>query len=115
MNTLMMVADTSAGAGGGGGGLGAMLFPMILVFGIFYFMMIRPQQRREKERIKTISEIRAGERIIFSGGLIGTVTEVREHTFLVEIANKVNIEIARGAVGKVLAKDEAPSLEEKRR
>ena len=115
MNTLMMVADASAGAGGGGGGgMGAMLFPMLLVFGIFYFMMIRPQQRREKERQKTISELRAGERVMFSGGLIGTITEVREHTFLVEIANKVNIEIARGAVGRVLAKDEAPSLDDRK-
>jgi len=114
MNTLMMVADASAGAGGGGGGLGAMLFPMLLVFGIFYFMLFRPKQRQEKEHQKMISELRAGERIMFSGGLIGTITEVREHTFLVEIAHKVNIEIARGAVGKVLTKDEAPSLSERK-
>ena len=109
MNTLMMVAQ--AEGGGGMGGMGGMLLPMVLIFGIMYFMMIRPQQRKEKERQKTISELRAGERIMFSGGLIGTVTEVRQHTFMVEVANKVNIEIARGAVGQVLAKDEAPVVD----
>jgi preprotein translocase subunit YajC len=110
MNTMMMVAQ----GGGGLGGIGGMLFPMLLVFAIFYFMLMRPQQRKEKERQKTISELRAGERIMFSGGLLGTVSEVRDHTFLVEIAPKVNIEIARGAVARVLTKDEAPSLDERR-
>ena len=87
---------------------------MVIMIGLFYFMLIRPQRRKEKERIKTIAEIRAGERIIFSGGLLGTVTEVREHTFIVEIAPKVNIEIARAAVGRVLGKDEAPVLDERK-
>jgi preprotein translocase subunit YajC len=111
MNTLMMVAQTEGG--GGMGGMGGMLLPMILIFGIMYVMLIRPNQRKEKERQKTISELRAGERIMFSGGLIGTVTEVRQHTFVVEVAPKVNMEIARGAVGQVLAKDEAPIVSNK--
>ena len=109
MNTLMMVAQ----AGGDAGGLGGsnFLVMMVLMIGLFYFMMIRPQQRKEKERQRTISELRAGERIMFSGGLIGTVSEVRPHTFMVEVAHKVNIEIARGAVGQVLQKDEAPVVD----
>ena len=91
-----------------------MLLPMVLVFGIFYFMMIRPQQRKEKERRKTISELRAGQRVMFGGGLIGTVTEVREHTFLVEVAPKVSIEIVRGAVSRVLQTDEKPVLDDRK-
>ena len=91
-----------------------MLLPMILVFGIFYFMLLRPRQRQEKAHAKMISELRAGERVMFSGGLIGKVTEVREHTFLVEVAPKVNIEIARASVGKVLGSDETPSLDERK-
>ena len=111
MNTLMMVAQA---AGGGMGDMSNFMIVMLLMVGLFYFMMIRPQQRREKQRQKTITELRAGERIIFSGGLIGTVAEVREHTFLVEIAPKVNIEIARAAVGRVLGKDEAPVMDERK-
>jgi len=85
----------------GAAGLGGMLIPMVLVFGIFYFMMIRPQQRKEKERLRMITELRAGQKVVFAGGLIGTVVEARESTFLVEIAPKVSVEIARGAVSRV--------------
>ncbi|MEI6645693.1 MAG: preprotein translocase subunit YajC [bacterium] len=115
MNTLMMMAQAGAPAQQGGlAGMGSMLLPMVLVFGIFYFMMIRPQQRKEKERMKTISELRAGQRIIFGGGLIGTVTEVREHTFMVELSSKVSVEIVRAAVSRVLQNDEKPVLDDRK-
>jgi preprotein translocase subunit YajC len=115
MQTLMMMAQASAPAQQGGlAGMGGMLLPMVLVFGIFYFMMIRPQQRKEKERMKTISELRAGQRIIFGGGLIGTVTEVREHTFMVEVSSKVSVEIVRAAVSRVLQSDEKPVLDDRK-
>lgn len=86
-----------------------MLIPMALLFGIFYFMLIRPQQRKEKDRRKLIENLKTGERVMFSGGIIGTVTNVKEHTFIVKIAENVKIEIARGAVTKVLEKGEKPS------
>jgi len=115
MHTLMMMAQGAAPAQQGGlAGMGGMMLPMILVFGIFYFMMIRPQQRKEKERMKTISELRAGQRVMFAGGIIGTVAEVREHTFLVEVAPKVSLEIARGAVSRVLQTDEKPVLDDRK-
>lgn len=83
-----------------------MLVPMILIFGIFYFMMIRPQQRKEKERQRQISELRAGQRVAFAGGFIGKVTECKEHTFMIEIANGVIVEVVRGAITKTLSEDE---------
>ena len=86
----------------GGGGMMGMLIPMLLIFGLFYFMMIRPQQRKEKERQKMIAELRAGQRVLFAGGLLGTVVEARPYTFLIEIATGVRIEVARGAVSRVL-------------
>lgn len=96
----------------GAGGLGGMLVPMILIFGLFYLMMIRPQQRKEKERRQMISELRAGERVLFSGGLLGTLTEVRENTFIVEIAPKVTVEVVRDAVSRVLTEGEKPVAEQ---
>ena len=110
----MMAQATAPAQQGGLAGMGGMLLPMVLVFGIFYFMMIRPQQRKEKERMKTISELRAGQRIIFGGGLIGTVTEVREHTFMVEVSSKVSVEIVRAAVSRVLQSDEKPVLDDRK-
>ncbi|MBQ9431628.1 MAG: preprotein translocase subunit YajC [Kiritimatiellae bacterium] len=104
MNTLLLIAQAGQPAAAGSGF--GMLIPMILVFGIFYFILIRPQQRKEKERLKMISELRVGQRIVFGGGFIGTVVEARENTFMVEIAPKVAVEIARGAVNRVIPEGE---------
>ena len=71
---------------------------MVLMFAVFYFLMIRPQQRREKERKEQIASMRAGTKVLFCGGMIGTVSEVRENTFLVEVAKGVVVEVARAAV-----------------
>ena len=109
MNVGTMMAQA---APQGAAGMGGMLLPMVLVFGIFYFMMIRPQQRKEKERLRMIAELRAGQRVVFAGGLIGTIVEARDATFLVEIAPKVSVEVARGAVSRVLKDGEAATLEE---
>ncbi len=83
----------------GGGMMGFM--PIILLFGIFYFMMIRPQQRKEKERQRMISELRAGRKVSFAGGLVGTIVEAKEQTFVIESAGST-VEVARGAVAAVV-------------
>jgi preprotein translocase subunit YajC len=80
-----------------------MMLPMLLILAIFYFMMIRPQQRKEKERRKMIDELRAGAQIIFAGGLKGTITEAKEQFFMVEIAPGTVIEVARSAVQSVIS------------
>lgn len=107
-----IVAQQTAPAPGAGG-LGAFL-PFLLIIAIFYFMMIRPQQRKEKERKRQIEELRAGARILFAGGLIGRITEARESIFKVEIADGVEVEIARGAVIRPLKDGEVASLDEAR-
>lgn len=108
--TGWMVAQAAPAAGAAGSGMG-MMIPMILLFGIFYFILIRPQQRKEKERLKMISELRAGQKVLFAGGFIGTITEAREHTFLIEIAPKVVVEISRNAVSQVVPEGEAAKTE----
>ena len=80
---------------------------IVLLFAVFYFLMIRPQQRREKERKEQIAALRAGAKVIFCGGMIGTISEVRESTFLIEIAKGVSVEVARGAVERPIP-DSAP-------
>lgn len=83
------------------GGMGG-LFPIIILFGIFYFMLIRPQQRKEKERQKMIAALRAGRRVSFAGGLIGTIVEAKDETFVIEICAGTTVEVARGAVAAAL-------------
>ena len=99
--TMFLIAQ----AEGAGGGMG-MMIPMVLIFAIFYFLMIRPQQRKDKERKKQIEALVSGKRIVFAGGIIGVIKETKEATFKVEIANGVVVEIARGAVNRVLEEGE---------
>ena len=110
MNAGLMMAAQAAPQGAAG--MGGMLIPMVLVFGIFYFMMIRPQQRKEKERLRMIAELRAGQRVVFAGGFIGTISEAKDTTFLVEIAPKVVVEIARAAVSRVLKEGDPATLDD---
>ncbi|MGN0891380.1 MAG: preprotein translocase subunit YajC [Candidatus Spyradenecus sp.] len=91
------------------GGLGGMLIPMLLLFGVAYFMMIRPQQRKEKERQKMISELRAGKRVVFAGGLIGTIAEAKEQTFVIELCPGTKVEVARAAVSSVVEEAAQPA------
>ena len=102
MNLLFCDAAPAATQPGGMG----MMIPMLLILAIFYFMMIRPQQRKEKERRKMIEELRAGAKIVFAGGLMGTIQEATEKTFKVEIAPGTTIEIARSCVSAVIPAEE---------
>ena len=103
MNSMLMLCDAAAPAAtqSAGGGM-SMMIPMLLILAIFYFMMIRPQQRKEKERRKMIEELRAGAKVVFAGGLMGTIQEATEKTFKVEIAPGTVIEIARSCASGVV-------------
>ena len=111
MNSMILFAqaaqEAAKPAAQQAGGM-SMLVPMLLIFAIFYFMMIRPQQRKEKERRKMIDELRAGAKVVFAGGFIGTIKESREKTFLIEIASGVSVEVARASVTGI-AEEPAPA------
>ena len=84
--------------------------PMMLIFvALFYFMMIRPQQRKDKERRKQLENLRAGVKVSFGGGIIGVIDEVKDATFRVKIAENTVIEIARGAVAAILSDPNTPA------
>jgi preprotein translocase subunit YajC len=108
----LFITAMMGGASGKGGDPMTMIMPMLIIFGIFYFMLIRPQQRKEKERRAMIDEVKTGDKILFSGGIMGSVTNTKESTLVIKIADGVKIEIARGAVVRVLDKNEKVSVEE---
>ncbi|MDD4872804.1 MAG: preprotein translocase subunit YajC [Kiritimatiellae bacterium] len=115
MNEALILFAMAAPQGGSqpqGGNPLAMFLPMIIIFAIFYFMLIRPQQRREKERTKLISEIKSGDKVMFSGGILGIVSNVKDSTFTVKVADNVKLEVARGAVMKVIDKDDKITTED---
>ncbi len=110
--TLAM-GNPSGGPQGQGGGAGLMIGYMLIIFALFYFMMIRPQAKKEKERKRLLESIKAGDRVLFCGGMIGTIANVKDQVYVVKIAENVKVEVARGAVLRVLEKDESPGEVEK--
>jgi preprotein translocase subunit YajC len=84
----------------GGGGFG-FLVPMLLVFGVFYLLLIRPQQKKQRQLQATIAQLKAGDKVITTGGVIGVITAVRDTSFLIRSADKSMLEIARSAVAGV--------------
>lgn len=85
------------------GGMGALagLLPMVLIIVVFYVLLIRPQQKRQRELQQTISQLKAGDRIITTGGIVGVITTVRDTSFLIRSADKSILEIAKSAVAGI--------------
>jgi preprotein translocase subunit YajC len=77
------------------------LLPMLLIIGVFYMLLIRPQQKRQRELQETISQLKAGDRVVTTGGLIGTITSVRDTSFLIRSGEKSILEISRSAVAGI--------------
>ena len=95
----------TGGAGGGGGGLGAFL-PLIIIFAIFYFLLIRPQQRKAKQHKQLLSELRKGDKVVSSGGLHGVITGLSDDVLTVEISPKVRVKMSRGSISGVIRRAE---------
>ncbi|MFH1369246.1 MAG: preprotein translocase subunit YajC [Elusimicrobiota bacterium] len=76
--------------------------PLIIIFVIFYFLLIRPQSKKQKEHQKMLNAVKKDDRIITSGGIYGTVTAVREGIIEVKIAEGVKVQLAKSAVGSVI-------------
>ncbi|WP_140909093.1 preprotein translocase subunit YajC [Cognatiluteimonas lumbrici] len=99
------MAQAAGQAPGGlfGGGLGGLLFPIILI-AIMYFLMIRPQMKRQKEHRAMLEKLGNGDEVITNGGVAGVVREIGEHFVSVEIADNVRIRVQKGAIANVLPK-----------
>lgn len=98
-------AQTAAPAGGSD--MIVQFLPLILIFVVFYFLLIRPQQKKMKEHKAMLSAIRRGDRVVTGGGIIGIVTKVGpEDELTVEIAENVRVRCVRSTVNLVLAKTE---------
>ena len=99
-----------AGAQDGGGMLG-MIWPMLLIFAVMYFLMIRPQRKRDKNQREMRSKLEVGDEIITIGGIIGRVVSMREDSLVIETgSDRSKIRITRGAVQQNnTVRDETPS------
>ncbi len=102
INTAFAMGQHSGSQGGAAGGFTAFV-PLILMFVIFYFLLIRPQQKKAKEHRNMIDNLKKGDRVITSGGIHGTITSLSDTSVSLEIAEKVKIKLARGNIGALLS------------
>ena len=94
-----------SGQDGGAGIMGnIVLFGSIIL--IFYFMIIRPQQKRQKERQQMVDSMKKGDKIVTAGGIHGTIVGVEDKTVLVQIADNVKVKIERSTVGNIMKEAE---------
>ena len=92
-----------------GGGM-SMIIMMVVLFGLMYFMMIRPQAKRQKEHRALIAGLAKGDEVVTNGGIAGRVDEVGETFITVEIASNVKVKVQKGAVQQVLPKGSLKSV-----
>ena len=100
VTVLAMSAPPAQGAGSGASPLLSFL-PLILIFVVFWFLIIRPQKKQQDQRRKMLEAVQRGDRVLTSGGIYGTVKDVKGDVLVITIAENVKVEIAKGAVTAV--------------
>lgn len=114
----MFIAPAYAQAAGGSGAGSAFsaFIPIILIFVVFYFLLIRPQQKRMKDHQAMLNAVRRGDKVVTNGGIVGTVTKVLtdERELQIEIAENVRIRVKQDMLSSVASKSEpAPANDDK--
>jgi len=98
---MAWAADAPSGQAGGPSALTSFL-PIILIFAVMYFLMIRPQQKKQKEHQSMLQAIQKGDKVQTNGGIIGTVTGQDQETLTVEIAPQVRVKVGRSFVARII-------------
>jgi preprotein translocase subunit YajC len=102
----LLLAQAPASSPGAGSGLISML-PFVFIFVIMYYVMLRPQMRRQKEAAKLVSSLKTGDRVVTTSGIHGLISNVKETTVIVKVADNVKLEMEKTAVTNVLKTNDA--------
>src|SRR6184192_636069 len=100
LETFLAQAQTAAPQQVPGGGIGSFFVPLIFIFIIMYFVMIRPQKKRQQQNL--VSSLKTGDRVVTNAGIHGLISNVKENTVLVKVADNVKIEMEKSAITNVL-------------
>ena len=115
MERLFGISPAYAQDAGGTAAVLMQMLPLILIFVVFYFLLIRPQQKKMKEHREMLGQLKRGDRVVTAGGIVATITKVKDGSDEIEaeIAPNVKVMVVRGTIGSVLrpeaANDEAKS------
>lgn len=103
MGPFISDAYAQGGAPGGGDPLLSFL-PIVLIFAVFYFLMIRPQQKRTKEHKAMVEALSKGDEVVTNGGVLGKITKVGDHFVTIEVAQGTDMRVQRGAIATLMPK-----------
>ena len=102
--TNFFISDAWAQADGGGGSSLFSLLPLALIFVLFYFLLIRPQQRRAKQHKQMVAAMKVGDEVATNGGLLGRVTDLDDNRVTLTVATGVNVQVQRHAIAQMIPK-----------
>ncbi|MCB1883212.1 MAG: preprotein translocase subunit YajC [Geminicoccaceae bacterium] len=106
---LFSTAQAQTAAPAASGDFLVSMLPLVLIFVVFYFLLIRPQQQRMKAHRKLIEAVKRGDEVVTAGGIYGKVTRVEDMTLTVQIAKDVDVKVAKGTITDVLNKTVPPA------
>jgi preprotein translocase subunit YajC len=98
-----LIQDAWAQADGQGNPLISLL-PLVLIFAVFYFLLIRPQNKRQKEHKELVANLSVGDEVVTAGGVLGKVTEIKEQFLRVQVTDGVELKVQRHTIGAVMPK-----------
>jgi len=106
LNAAFLFGQEGSPPPSGGSGIMGLLFPLLLLFALFYFLLILPQQRQEKKRKAMLAALKKGDRVVTTGGIIGTIVKIDDNVVTLKVSQNTNIKIEKGAVRGVLSPQE---------
>ena len=109
---LLLLAQAAPPAGRQSGSIMQLLVPMALMMVIAYVILIRPQRRKQREHEDRVKRVKAGDRIVTNGGIHGTIAAVKDHTFMMKIADNVKLEIEKSNIMRILSTEEVEAADE---
>lgn len=109
---LLTLAQTGPAAPSTAGSLMQVL-PIILIFGAMYFFMIAPQRKKQKAHEKMLSALQSGDEVVTTGGIYGTITNVKDDRFVIRVSDTTKLEVGKGFISSVLKQGDAEVAEQK--
>ena len=100
----MFISEAMAQSAGGGSGFLIQIAPLVLIFAVFYFLLIRPQQKKMKEHRSMVESLSKGDKVVTAGGLLGTISKIEDDRIAsVEISENVKVQVVRSTITEVIS------------
>ena len=100
----MFISEAMAQGAGGGSGFLIQIAPLVLIFAVFYFLLIRPQQKKMKEHRAMVESLSKGDKVVTAGGLLGTISKIEDDRIAsVEISENVKVQVVRSTITEVIS------------